>query len=970
MLYQYRAVEVSAQRAVKQKQGITNTMRHTRTLMLAGAVGLATVVLEMPTQAQPGRPAQSSQQDFPSFETVSKGFTEVQPPEGSRGMYRLWVNQKTQRAIAELPRNFEKQNLFMAWTIAGGVPTAGVQSGDQYAKWKRFGKRLALVEPNYGVVSTGDRQSKDAMSRVHTDRVILEVPILAMGPGGGPVIDLNSLFLGQSTSFFGRRTMGANSRLATIEKAKTFPKNVELAYELPLSGGRFGTLYYSIADIPNSTGYKPREADARAGYFTTSVRDIGDPGADTPWKRYVNRWKLEKADPRLQLSPPKEPIVFYIENTVPVRYRRWVRDGVLEWNRAFEEVGIVNAIEVYQQDAVTGAHMEKDPEDARYNFILWTNGNMGFAIGPSRVHPQTGQILDADVVMDEGFVSGWINSWENMVPDQGVESLGPETMQWLATRPQYDPRVLLSAPQDRMTVARELQARYAAVADDPIRSVHPTLDRPGRLIAAGGHDGIATESHVGNCAACQNAAMKAMDVALMRMTAEMLDFENNSGQSLDGVPEEFIGPLLKEVIMHEVGHTLGLRHNFKGSAILEFGEMNDSDFHGQPISTSVMDYLPINIAFGEEMEQGSWSTPTIGPYDVWVIEAGYAMGDNKEILARSATDRNLDYATDEDTMGPDPMARRFDHGRNPLDYADSQIELVQHLRGQITDRMVEDGESWAKARRGYDMLLGRHIQAANIASNWIGGSTVHRVLKGDGSERDPIEPISADQQRRALRIVLDSTMRDEAFGLSPELLRKMTVDKWYDAGGMRSIGTDATYQPHSRVAGVQRSALTWVLNPTTLRRVYDNEFRAMPGEDVITVPEILTTVHATVWDELDNPPAGDVSDANPYISSMRRNLQRAHLERVVDLASENNGFGSVQSPLSSLARQQLRDLDQQIGESLSRSGGAMDAYTRAHLSDAKSHIERVLDSEYVYNPGGGGGMGGIDLQALFGKESQ
>ena len=150
--------------------------------MLAGAVGLATVLLNVPAQAyQPQGGAASARPDFPPFASISEGFTEVSPPEGSRGMYRVWMNKKTQRVIAELPRNFEKQNLFMAWTIAGGVPTAGVQSGDQYAKWKRFGKRLALVEPNYAITSTGDRQSKDAMRRVHTDRVILEVPILAMG---------------------------------------------------------------------------------------------------------------------------------------------------------------------------------------------------------------------------------------------------------------------------------------------------------------------------------------------------------------------------------------------------------------------------------------------------------------------------------------------------------------------------------------------------------------------------------------------------------------------------------------------------------------------------------------------------------------------------------------------------------------------------------------------------------------------
>ena len=118
-----------------------------------------------------------------------------------------------------------------------------------------------------------------------------------------------------------------------------------------------------------------------------------------------------------------------------MRYRRWVRGGVLEWNKAFEKIGIVNAIEVYQQDASTGAHMEKDPEDARYNFLLWTNANMGFAIGPSRVDPRTGQILDADIVMDEGFIASYVNAWRTIIPQIALEGFGPETLAWLETRP-------------------------------------------------------------------------------------------------------------------------------------------------------------------------------------------------------------------------------------------------------------------------------------------------------------------------------------------------------------------------------------------------------------------------------------------------------------------------------------------------------------------------------------------------------
>jgi hypothetical protein len=474
------------------------------------------------------------------------------------------------------------------------------------------------------------------------------------------------------------------------------------------------------------------------------------------------------------------------------------------------------------------------------------------------------------------------------------------------------------------------------------------MDLPERLVAGAGPNGDAAETHVRGCAACQNASLKSMDVAFMRMAADLVGpkgFEAND-QQIDGVPEEFIGPLLREVIMHEVGHTLGLRHNFKGSALLEFDEMNDGDSDIGAISSSVMDYLPINVAHGEDLEQGPWTTPTVGPYDVWAIEYGYSGGDTKEILARAAEDRTLDFATDEDTPGPDPMARRFDHAGNPLDYADAQIALAKDLRSQIIEKMVDDGESWAKARRAYSMLLNKQLSAASIAANWIGGSTVHRVVKGDGSGRDPIEAIDADMQRRAMAIVIDSTMPDEAYGLTPALLSKMTVDKWFDEGGIRDVMRDSTYEPHSTIGGVQKTALTWIMNPTTLRRVYDNEFRAAEGEDVLTISEILNAVRESVWSELDSRPEKDA----PHISSLRRNLQRSHLDRVVALASDRNGFGVVAAPVASLARQQLREINEQIAEVMSRDSGRLDAYSKAHLVDAQGHIERVIDAEYVYNP--------------------
>jgi hypothetical protein len=333
-------------------------MRHVKTFGLMLPVTVALVALgadtEQPqgTDAQPTMPPGMAAKmaakaagdgkpgDLPKFDDVAKDYKKVvSSADGKRTMYTIWTREKDAQMLAELPRNFEKQLVFWAYTIAGGTPTAGVQSGDMYAKWKRYDKRLALVEPNFAVRTTGDLESQNGRKRVFTDRVILDVPIVAMGPGGGPVIDMDALLLGQSGKFFGSATAGSNAKLKKIAKAKAFPENVEVAYELPGRRGRFMTLHYSIKALPKSTGYKPRVADSRIGYFTTTYRDIGDPSADTQWVRYVNRWHLEKADAKLKMSPPKRPIVFYLENTLPVRYRRWVREGKLPQPGWWPEAG-------------------------------------------------------------------------------------------------------------------------------------------------------------------------------------------------------------------------------------------------------------------------------------------------------------------------------------------------------------------------------------------------------------------------------------------------------------------------------------------------------------------------------------------------------------------------------------------------------------------------------------------------------
>ncbi|MDP6987029.1 MAG: zinc-dependent metalloprotease, partial [Phycisphaerales bacterium] len=198
-----------------------------------------------------------------------------------------------------------------------------------------------------------------------------------------------------------------------------------------------------------------------------------------------------------------------------------------------------------------------------------------------------------------------------------------------------------------------------------------------------------------------------------------------------------------------------------------------------------------------------------------------------------------------------------------------------------------------------------------------------------------------------------------AYGLSPELLRRMTVDKWWDEGGQRFIFQDETYPVHDKIAGIQAMAMNGILNPQTLNRVYDNEFRATEDEDVVTVPEVLTTVRDAVWGELDGGPQGSYSARAPYISSLRRNAQREHLNRLIDL-SMPTGSGFYTAPVSNLSRMQLRELKGTIDSAMRRKGSNLDPYSRAHLAEASSLIDRALNAQYLYNTddiaGGGGGM--------------
>lgn len=967
---------------MKRYQRFFNCIPRLLPLLAIGGL-LATLPLSI-GQNNSAPPDKSKEPEFPDFSKVFEDYTEViSRGTTNKSLMSLWIRPKDNQMLAALPPKFEKKRFYIALTISSGERYAGLQAGEIYGYWRRYDKRLAFIQPNLAYRSTGEEESKSSVQRLFTDRVIFDVPIETMMPKWGPVIDMDALLVEQAEKFFGSAVRGINPKLASISTSEAFPENIELAFEVPVAGGQLKTLHYSISVLPEKTGYKPRLADERVGYFTTTFHDLGK-YEDKTTVRYINRWHLEKADPKLKVSPPKEPIIFYIEHTTPIRYRRWVREGILMWNHAFEKVGLANAIEVRYQDAATGAHMDKHPEDVRWNFIRWLNNDVGTAIGPSRVDPTTGQILDADIILTDGWIRHYWSQYKQVLPDLAMEGFTPQTLAWLEQHPQWDPRVRLAAPAERNHLLEE-RARQGSLpyGGHPLATIKPQLMGDNEFDGLGGRI-----SQINGL--CRAADYRALDMALMRFNFELMrdaeddgdngDAENGDEEKpkkdkdeelLDGIPEWFVGPLVADLVAHEVGHTLGLRHNFKSSSVYTVEEINSEKIKGKvPFAGSVMDYLPINMYTDEGTEQGDYAMIDIGPYDKWAIEYGYSIvKSDKELepILERVSDPLLQYATDEDTYGPDPLARRYDFGSDPLAYAKSQITLITQHRKRLLDKFVKEGESWARAREGYEMTLGVQTRCLSMMANWLGGSFVHRDKKGDENGRPPLEVVPAEEQRAALRFVVNQAFKDEAFGLKPEMLKYMTLDKWWDDSS--SVYSDSTWPVHDRISGIQSSVLTMLMNPSTLERMYDNEFRTPSDQDMITLPELLDTLHDSIWTELKETPEKTYTARQPLISSLRRTLQSEFLDRLIDLSMDQDSYSVSSKPISNLATMHLRKLQGAIGNLLEDDASKLDPYTNAHLSEALSRIESALDAGYIYNARSMGG-GAISIRILADEENQ
>src|SRR5262249_40225329 len=319
------------------------------------------------------------------------------------------------------------------------------------------------------------------------------------------------------------------------------------------------------------------------------------------------------------------------------------------------------------------------------------------------------------------------------------------------------------------------------------------------------------------------------------------------------LPEEFLGQLIKEVVMHEVGHSLGLRHNFKASTMLDADQINDTTVtRARGMVGSVMDYNPINLA-PKGRKQGDYTTTTIGPYDYWAIEYAYkpAEGDEaaelKKIAAR-APEHDLVYATDEDSfLNDDPYVNRWDLGTDPCDFGKARIALASELLKNLDARVVKDGDSWARTRRAFGILLDQWGDGATLAAQYVGGHSVSRDHKADKGARDPIVPVGGAKQRECLKFVSDTILSDKAFQFSPALLRRLGTERWMHWGADGFYGSGVDISVLERILGIQKIVLGHCLSASTLARIENQQLQADSGSDPLRMEQVFRALTDGIW---------------------------------------------------------------------------------------------------------------------------
>jgi hypothetical protein len=713
----------------------------------------------------------------------------------SRGMFNVYAQDG--KYYFEIPVSLLQRDMLVVnklQRVPFELNDAGVNRGTNYEtqmirfEWNKEEKKIRVRQSR----PLPESPENDAITRSVRDNFIS--PLIAdfkleacNADSTSVIIQINDIYDGSETSInnvFDNINLGTSAvkDLSRIMSIKAFPNNIVATSELTTKVREGMSAVNVTVEVSSSLVLLPEKPmmgrldDPKVGYFTKDLLYFSDSQQKTEEKKYITRWRLEpkpenrEAYLRGELVEPEKPIVFYIENSTPYRWRKYIKQGIEDWQVAFERAGFKNAIIAKELPDSIAANAD----DINYSVVTYAASSKANAMGPSILDPRSGEILEADIM--------W---WHNVI----------------------------SMVQEWITVQTG--------AIDP----------------------------------------KARGTKL---------------------PDEMMGDAIRFVACHEVGHSLGLRHNMMGSWTFPTDSLRSKSFTDKMNSTasSIMDYARYNYV--AQLGDGVTAvSPHIGPYDIFAIEYGYRWYGlptpeaEKDVLYDFLNKHNgrlYKYSEAQDPRSAvDPRAQNEDLGDDPVRSSELGIANLKRIVPEIIKWTTtgEKGQTYEEASRLYYAVITQwNNYLYHVMAN-IGGIYIENTTVGDGVKTYTY--VEKEKQEASLDFLLNEVLCYPRWLFDTEISDYTFLLRKNPTGVIE-------YAPSQILKNTQGYIFWDLLSNDRLMRMLENELKN--GKKAFTVVEMMDKMHNSIF-------ATTIKGGTPDV--MERNLQKGFLDALITAAAESEG---------------------------------------------------------------------------------